>query len=154
VCPSGVGAKEGEATFFLSENSVMSSFHRDWGGETQGLRVSITTLDAAVARYGVPDYCKIDVEGWEHEVLKGLTQALPLLSFEFHLGDREVQIARDCLAMLARFGTLSLNVTPAESNAFHFPEWKPLDEFLPLFPDYFRGREGFHYGDIFVRTTV
>jgi FkbM family methyltransferase len=153
VCQSGVGAQVGEATFFLSENSVMSSFHQDWGGETKGLRVPITTLDTAIARYGVPDFCKIDVEGWEHEVFKGLTQALPLLSFEFHPGDREVQIARDCLAYLSRFGTLTINVTPAESTAFHFAEWKSLEEFLALFPGYFRDREGFHYGDIFVRTA-
>ncbi len=154
VCQSGVGAKPGEATFFLSPNSVMSSFHQDWGGASSSLRVPITTLDEAIARYGLPAYCKIDVEGWEHEVLKGLTQPIPLLSFEFHLGDREVNIARDCLAYLTQFGTLLINVTPAESSEFYFAEWKSITEFLALFPEHFRGREGFHYGDIFVRTSA
>jgi FkbM family methyltransferase len=154
VSQSGVGAKAGEATFFLSPNSVMSSFHQDWGGATTSLSVPIVTLDEAIVRYGVPDYCKIDVEGWELEVLKGLTQPVPLLSFEFHPGEREVQIARDCLAYLSRFGTLTINVTPAESTAFHFEEWKTLEDFLALFPQYFRDREGFHYGDIFVRTKA
>lgn len=152
ISATGVGANPGEATFFLSRNTVMSSFHSDWADEMTGLRVPVTTLDAAIARYGVPDFCKIDVEGWELEVFKGLTQALPLLSFEFHPGDREVQIARDCLAYLARFGALSINVAPAESTTFHFEQWKTLEEFLALFPEYFRGRDGFHYGDIFVRT--
>jgi hypothetical protein len=87
-------------------------------------------------------------------VLKGLAQAVPLVSFEFHLGEREVKIARDCLEYLSRFGQLTINVTPAESNAFHFPEWKSAEDFLALLPDYFRNREGFHYGDIFVRTGL
>ncbi len=154
VCQGGVGAVSGEATFFVSNNSVMSSFHPDWGDASSSVRVPIMTLDHAIARYGAPDFCKIDVEGWEFEVLKGLTCAIPLLAFEFHHGDREVKTARDCLAYLSRFGELKINVTPAESNAFFFDQWKPLDEFLTLFPDHFRGRDGFHYGDIFVRTTT
>jgi len=153
ICPSGVGATAGEATFFLSDNSVMSSFHADWADPSANLRVPITTLDESIVRFGRPGYCKIDVEGWEHEVLKGLSQPLPLVSFEFHPGEREVQIARECLDRLAQFGPLSINVTPAESTKFYFERWQTLPEFLALFPGHFRDREGFHYGDIFVRTA-
>jgi FkbM family methyltransferase len=154
VVPGGVGAQLGEAEFFVSQNSVMSSFHQDWGGASSSIRVPITTLDAAIGRHGTPAYCKIDVEGWELEVFKGLARALPLLSFEFHRGDREAEIARGCLEYLARFGALEINVTPAESAAFHFEQWKSGDEFLSIFPTYFREHEGFHYGDIFVRPAA
>ena len=43
----------------------------------------MTTLDAVIAEYGTPRFCKIDVEGFEREVIGGLSQPLPLLSFEF-----------------------------------------------------------------------
>lgn len=45
--------------------------------------VPMTTLDLAIARYGVPAFIKIDVEGFEHNVLKGLSQFVPL-QFEYH----------------------------------------------------------------------
>ena len=47
-----------------------------------GVRVPATTLDALIARYGLPRFCKIDVEGYEAEVLRGLSQPIPALQLE------------------------------------------------------------------------
>lgn len=44
--------------------------------------VEITTLDELIKLYGRPDFIKIDVEGHEEAVIRGLTQTVPLLSFE------------------------------------------------------------------------
>ena len=43
----------------------------------------MTTLDTLVAEYGEPAFCKIDVEGFEVEALKGLSRPLRALSFEY-----------------------------------------------------------------------
>src|SRR4029077_3333722 len=45
------------------------------------IEVEMTTIDRLVARFGVPAFIKIDVEGAEPDVLAGLTQAVPALSF-------------------------------------------------------------------------
>ena len=45
--------------------------------------VAVTTLDALIARFGVPAFIKIDVEGAEPDVLAGLSHAVPVLSFEY-----------------------------------------------------------------------
>ena len=52
--------------------------------------VRITTLDRLIKTYGLPDFCKIDVEGYESEVIEGLTVALPKLSLEFVAGSHEI----------------------------------------------------------------
>lgn len=65
---------------------------------TDGPMVEVLTLDALVARYGRPDFVKIDVEGYELEVLLGLSQPVPAVSFEFLPAVRD--IAQGCIARL------------------------------------------------------
>jgi FkbM family methyltransferase len=41
---------------------------------TRTIRVPVTTLDSLIARHGMPTFIKIDVEGFELEVLAGLSR--------------------------------------------------------------------------------
>jgi len=59
--------------------------------------VDTLTLDALIERFGTPAFVKIDVEGSEPAVLRGLTQPIPALSFEYlpqALGEVERSVAR------------------------------------------------------------
>jgi hypothetical protein len=64
------------------------------------VRVEVKTLDHLIARYGLPKFIKIDVEGYEAQVLAGLNSAVRYLSFEFtpELMDE----AEKCVARLER----------------------------------------------------
>jgi FkbM family methyltransferase len=149
---SAVGAEPGELELYVRQWGTQSSFLQDWEKEIKRvIRVPVTTLDQAIAEFGIPSYCKIDVEGWELEVLKGLTQAIPLLSIEFHMRDREIDNALACLDYLATFGALQINIAPFATLSFTFPEWLSAQAFLNVFPGQFRDRWEFSYGEIFVR---
>ncbi len=58
--------------------------------------VRLTTLDQLISQYGRPSFIKIDVEGYELSVLKGLTQKVPYISFECLLPDCKTELL-DCL---------------------------------------------------------
>lgn len=47
--------------------------------------VPVTTLDAAIKKFGMPYFIKIDVEGFELNVIKGLSKLPGFLSFETNL---------------------------------------------------------------------
>ncbi len=51
----------------------------------KSIQIETTTLDSLIEKYGAPDYIKIDVEGYEYEVIKGLSKSIPLISFEANL---------------------------------------------------------------------
>jgi FkbM family methyltransferase len=152
ICQNALGAEPGEAELCVYPANAQSSMMENWQDKPHHkITVPVTTLDMAIARYGKPDYCKIDVEGYELNVLKGLSQAIPLISFEYHLGEREVQTARSCLDYLSQFGDIEINITPSTSMSFMFEKWVSLSEFLQLFPQYFVNLKEYAYGDIFVR---
>ena len=92
------------------------------------LRVPCTTLDALVARHGVPRFLKIDVEGLEAEVLAGLSQPVEALSFEFTT--LQPDVAQDGLAALCRQGPYRFNFVLGESLSFSLPRPVGRDEIL------------------------
>jgi len=80
-----------------------------------------TTLDALIARYGEPSFCKIDVEGYELEVLAGLSRPLKALSFEYIGAARESAVS--CLDRLAELGEYRYNWSPGEAQRLQASEW-------------------------------
>lgn len=92
-----------------------------WGN---GIPVRVATLDSLIERHGRPDFCKIDVEGYELEVVTGLSQPLPVLSFEFAVEYRDH--AERVLARLEGLGFDRFNYAPEETFSLVWDTWRDV----------------------------
>src|SRR4029453_2101788 len=85
ILPLAVGAKAGRARLALSTATpTVSSMAPDWMESVtadrsfsrvrwdRSVEVAVVTLDELIATHGMPAFCKIDVEGFELDVLSGL----------------------------------------------------------------------------------
>lgn len=154
-----IGASDGIATMHLSEmtptvstlaNSTWrntinddTSFEVRWEKQVE---VKVITLDVLIERYGMPDFCKIDVENYELEVLQGLSQALPCLSLEFY--PATIQNSILCIERLEQLGNYEYNWSTAESQQFNSPNWLPPSDMTAIFQGYRREDK---YGDLYAR---
>lgn len=94
------------------------------------IEIQSISLDMAIRFYGKPYYIKIDVEGYEGEVISGLTQKVPIVSFEY---TKELfEDAKICIDKLSRIGFSKFNFTVGEFDQFVFPTWKSKEVLMPF----------------------
>ena len=125
VLPVGLAESPGVRTMRLAEATTLSSMsdkfiertqntgrfsNFSWSSETT---VRVTTLEHMIAVFGTPDFCKIDVEGYEGAVLRPLTTPIPALSFE--VAAELVDEACDCIDLLQRLGDYRFAYSPEET---------------------------------------
>ena len=135
VVEAGISSNNGEATLAISSRhptvSTLSRTFVDEGRVAHGFQhvrwdgaqtVPLLTLDAMIARFGAPEHIKIDVEGAEMEVLKGLTVPVNLLSVEYL--PAMPHLALELVDELRRRGNTEFNLVSGETAAFLWDEWR------------------------------
>jgi FkbM family methyltransferase len=136
----GLASREGQMEMFIADESTISTFSKEFIDKTRDSKfrrnnwnekilVRIVRLDQLVQKYGVPLFCKIDVEGFETEVLRGLATPVPFLSFEYQVPEMKENVM-NCLSLLNSLNTAyRFNYSIGESMTLVLPQHLPYEEF-------------------------
>ena len=88
-----ISSKRGRTKLYVNSKSELSSTSEKYQREVipeefsftkniDTVKVETRSLDDLIAKYGKPNYIKIDIEGNEKEAFLGLSHPIPLISFE------------------------------------------------------------------------
>ena len=163
IVPRAVGARVGRARLTLSSATpTVSSMSPDWIRSVatdrsfarvrwnSSVEVDVLTLDDLIAVHGEPAFCKIDVEGFEVDVLTGLSRPLQALSFEYLPPAHDAALTT--LGLVDRLGAAAggyrYNYSPIETMRFASEHWLDADDLVRVLE---RFRPLGRSGDVYAR---
>lgn len=95
----------------------------------QRREVKTTTLERLIEQHGLPFFVKIDVEGFEPQVIRGLQQPVPYLSFEVNLPEFRAE-GLECVSLLARLSSAGrFNYVGESFLGLALKDWIDADAF-------------------------
>lgn len=161
IVESGVGEKPGVLELFVcSSSNAISTFSQEWVSASRfteigykwdkKISVPVITLDHLIKQFGVPQFCKIDVENYELPVLKGLSTPIPFISFEFAF--ETMHNTKECLNVLSKMGYTEFNFALAETPQLILDEWVDKQKLINIIE--IKSKENIEiWGDIYAHYS-
>ncbi len=131
--PKALAGQKGTKMLFVDRSTTLSTMSQDWIETVKqsgrfpnhkwayNLTVQTSTLDYLIEKYGRPTFCKIDVEGFELDVLQGLSMPIKTISLEF-VSER-IDASLKCIDYLTSLGKVQFNYHLGDSASFALPDW-------------------------------
>lgn len=159
---AAVGAESGQEKLHISKRTpTVTTMSQEWKSAVQQvdsfsnvawdeeISVNVCTLDQLIDQHGIPAFCKIDVEGYEFEVLKGLSHPIPAFSLEYIPATPAISLA--CIEQLMRIGNYEFNWSEGESQRLQNNTWVSVGE-IRRFVEQLRPDD--NSGDLYARQRT
>jgi FkbM family methyltransferase len=149
----------GEAELFVGDASTLSTMSSTWIDSVRGSGrfdghhwrekrvVATTTLDALIAEHGAPAFVKIDVEGFESQVLAGLGRPVRCLSIEW--ARESLSVTAGCVEQLVALGMTQFNVSHGEAMSWALGQWVDGNEVTRILAS---AADPLAWGDVYARV--
>jgi len=162
----GLADKEGVLDFYISNQHTLSTFSTSFIEKTKEsgrfaeiswnkkIQVPVKTLDIIIQKYGVPKFIKIDSEGSELNIVKGLSLRIEYISLEYTLPELRENL-QEIIYYLLTLGQIFINFSVGESMEMYLDTWIDGNEFIEHLNNddsLYKSMGGF--GDIYVNMKL
>lgn len=164
VLKRAVSSNNVDMQMFISEQHVLSSLSKTWLDKVKSSErflnsnwseteiVKTNTLDFYIKHYGQPAFIKIDVEGFEYEVIKTLQKPITL-SYEFNFPEG----FENCIKCLNHLNVISnsngkYNYSIGENVSLEYPKWVSFNE-MKFFLTNISDGSKINFGDIYFKNA-
>jgi len=157
-----VGETRGSAEMMLCDSHSLSSLSKSWietvksSGRyssctwNKAVTVAVVTLDDLISQYGKPAFIKIDIEGYEYEAVKGLSQPVGMISLEFT--PEFMDSTLKCVEHLSKISASEFNYCLDDKpTAFVLSQWCSQGQIRERLES-MRGKA--RVGDIYIRSDA
>jgi FkbM family methyltransferase len=131
---------------FIELTRIKRFKNYEWGTPVE---ISTVTIDSIIKTYGIPNFCKIDVEGSEVEILKGLSYQIPYVSFEYT--PEMNSHALGCMGLLGGMGRYRYKYSEGESLKFNNNAWLDKDQMSEYL---LSSMDNIDFGDIYAKLEL
>ena len=127
-----IGAENTELNLFIGNHIEIATLSQKFKSYfttkdifwDQKERVKVVTLNSQIETYGMPEFCKIDAEGYEYEILKNLMYRVPIV--EFTGGFIEETLL--CINKFENLGGYFFNYMLNENPKLKLTKWVSAEE--------------------------
>lgn len=137
LVPKGISDEAGTGILNLGSltdvSSLSETFIQAYSGQkgiewNDQVEIPLTTLDDLIVNYGIPVFCKIDIEGHEPIALRALSTPIKYISVEYN--NRLISKAIDSVEIISKLGEYVYQFSEYESMEFKLKEWVDKKELI------------------------
>ena len=155
IIPKGLGRAMGKMNFNINtKEPAISTLTEHWKSGRfsnskwdKKISIEITTLDEMINQFGNPNYIKIDVEGFEYDVLLGLSKKTGIISFEFT--SEFISNAYKCIDHLISLNYSQFNFSLGERKKFN-SKWSNHQNIIDKIKENIK-KDNLLWGDIYCK---
>ena len=153
--PLGVGGKNKKKQLHLANHIEVATFSNKMIDfyTTNSLKwnnieeVQVKKLDTLIKEFGLPNFCKIDTEGYELDIISNLSYTIPMIEFEFN--EAFIEDTLKIISILDKKNT-AYNYILNENPKFILENWVEADKMRLIINE--MPKEKLH-GNIFVKNS-
>lgn len=147
IVEKAVSREAGRVTLWIDEpGSAKNTLSTKWVGALRedskrfghtlafsaAREVDATTISDLVQTFGAPTFIKIDVEGHELDVIRGMSSPAPYLSFEVNLPEFLDEGLQCIAALLELDPSAAFNYSPDLKRGLALDRWLPGPDFIEV----------------------
>jgi FkbM family methyltransferase len=130
--PKAISDFDGPSSFFIADNHALSSLINDTNESRKEVIVECISLKNLIAKYGKPDFIKLDIEGSEEAVLLNLDLPIKFIAYEVNRPNKSTTLINIITHLVSLSASYKFNLSQNDKSLLfeEFVEKEEIENYL------------------------